>query len=192
MHRQAFLGHITRFFDYYLGNRAVNNRIVNMNDIRKTGLLNGLLGVALADELDDLWGNLDANTKKMIVQDSAQAVLDCVQQGTHIVGNIHDITNMAEYNIALNDIVDEIETHDRMVVVVFQNTNDSQDSHACIAYATQRGNPPLSTLQRIAIFNPWGNLINMTQLDHGPLFNITNIPGAPRSWVLNKYVAFNY
>lgn len=62
--RQAFLGHITNFFDYYLGNIAVHQRIGGINDNRKINLLNGLLGVALGNELDDLWGNLDANTKK--------------------------------------------------------------------------------------------------------------------------------
>lgn len=192
MYRQTFLGHITNFFDYYLGNKAVHGRIETTDNSRKINLLNGLLGVALGDEMDDLWGNLDINTRKMIVQDSPQAVLHCIQQDIGITGNIHDITNQAQYNAALNDIVNEIETNNRMVILVFQNMDNRQESHACIAYSTQRDGTPQNNLQRINVFNPWGNLINMTQANQGPLFDITNNPGALKNWVLNQYVTFNY
>ena len=189
---QAFVGHITNFFDYYLGNRTVHGRIAVVDNSRKFNLLNGLLGVALEDEMDDLWQHLDANTRKMIVQDSAQAVLNRIQQDTGIIGNIHNITSQAEYEAALNNIVTEIETNNRMVILVFQNMNNRQESHACVAYATKRDDTPLHNGQEINVFNPWGNLINMTQTDHGPLFNITPTPVAPRSWLLNRYVTFNY
>ena len=128
----------------------------------------------------------------MIVQDSPQAVLHCIQQDIGITGNIHDITNQAQYNAALNDIVNEIETNNRMVILVFQNMDNRQESHACIAYSTQRDGTPQNNLQRINVFNPWGNLINMTQANQGPLFDITNNPGALKNWVLNQYVTFNY
>ena len=191
-YRDAFLGHVTNFFDYYLGNRTVHGKVGNIDNMKKINLLNGLLGVALGDEMDDLWGNLDINTRKMIVQDSPQAVLHCIQQDIGITGNIHDITNQAQYNAALNDIVNEIETNNRMVILVFQNMDNRQESHACIAYSTQRDGTPQNNLQRINVFNPWENLINMTQANQGPLFDITNNPGALKNWVLNQYVTFNY
>ena len=183
-HYQAFVEHITNFFDYYLGNRTVHGRIAVVDNSRKFNLLNGSLGVALEDEMDDLWQHLNANTRKMIVQDSAQAVLNRIQQDTGIIGNVHNITSQAEYLVAaLNNIVAEIETNNRMVILVFQNMNNRQEAHACVAYATKRDDTQQHKLQRIYVFNPWGNLINMTQANQGPLFDITNKPGAPKSWL---------
>ena len=149
VHRQAFLGHITNFFDYYLGNIAVHQRIGGINDNRKINLLNGLLGVALGNELNDLWGNLDANTRKMIVQESAQVVLNHIQQSTGVTGISNIIANPAAdpvanpaaynaaYNAAIPIIAGEID-NDRMVILVFKNIRNPQQAHACVACATLR------------------------------------------------------
>ena len=189
VHRQAFLGHITNFFDYYLGNRSVHQRIGGINDSRKINLLNGLLGVALGDEMDDLWGNLDINTRKMIVQESAQAVLNHIQQSTGVTGVSNIIANPAAYNAAIPIIAGEID-NDRMVILVFKNIRNPQQSHACVACATLRthGN---NALEAIGVFNPWGNFIVMNAANPGPFFNIRNVPGA-QDWFLNEYITFNY
>ena len=106
-HRDAFFWYVTNFFDYYLGNRTVRGKVANIDNMKKIGLLNGLLGVAVEDELNDLWSSLDADTRKMIVQESAQAGLNSLQKDTGIVGTIHDInvtssaTDLGEYNIWL-------------------------------------------------------------------------------------------
>lgn len=196
-HRDAFLRYATNFFDYYLGNRTVHGKVGNIDNTRKVGLLNGLLGVALEDELNDLWNSLDSDIKKMIVQDSAQAVLDSIKKDTGIEGTIHYMTdpknNLSEYNTALHTIANEIETNKRMVILGFQNTDGSQESHVCAAYATQRDDTPQSNLLEIKAFNPWGNPIEINaNTNPGPYFNITTEPGAPKNWLLNTYVTFNY
>ena len=193
VHRQAFLGHITNFFDYYLGNKAVHGRIETTDNSRKINLLNGLLGVALGEEMDDLWGNLNANTRKMIVQESAQAVLNHIQQSTGVTGvsNIiaDPVANPAAYNAAIPIIAGEID-NDRMVILVFKNIRNPQQSHACVAYATLRtdGN---NALEAIGVFNPWGSFIVMNAANPGPFFNIRNVPGS-QDWFLNEYITFNY
>jgi len=177
--RQAFFGHITSFFDYYLGNIAVHQRIGGINDNRKIGLLNGLLEVALEDELNDLWSSLGADTKKMIVQESAQAVLDNIQKATGVAGvsNIiaTPVATPAVYNAAIPIIAGEID-NDRMVILVFKNINNPQQSHACIACTTHRtdGN---NALEAIRVFKPWGSFIVMSAAKPGSLFNIGNVPG---------------
>lgn len=171
--------------------------MANIDNMKKIGLLNGLLEVALEDELNDLWSSLDVDTRKMIVQDSAQAVLDSIKKDTGIEGTIHYMTdpknNLSEYNTALHTIANEIETNNRMVVLLFENTNDPQKSHACVAYATQRDDTPRSNLLEIKAFNPWGNPIEINaNTNPGPYFNITTEPGAPKNWLLDTYVTFNY
>lgn len=198
-HRDAFLWYVTNFFDYYLGNRTVHGKVGNIDNMKKIGLLNGLLEVALEDELNDLWSSLDADTRKMIVQETAQAGLNSLQKDTGIVGTIHDInvtsnaTDLGEYNTALRAIIDEIETNNRMVVLLFENTNDPQKSHACVAYATKRDDMQPQNLQEMKVYNPWGNPIEINaNTNPGPYFNITTEPGAPKNWLLGTYVTFNY
>ena len=98
--RNNFLEQTLRFSDYYLGNRAIHERIAHADTPKRVGILNGLLGIALEDELNDLWGNLNANTKKMIVQDSAQAVLTRIQQDTGVIGIIHNVNITNDVNTA--------------------------------------------------------------------------------------------
>ena len=175
----------------------------NIDNMKKIGLLNGLLEVALEDELNDLWSSLDADTKKMIVQESAQAVLDNIQKATGVEGTIHNInvtssaTDLGEYNTALQSIVNEIETNKRMVVLLFENTNDPQKSHACIAYATKRNDTQPQMGLEMKVYNPWSNVINVNYANQGPLFDIAadNTLGPSedlKNWLLNKYVTFNY
>lgn len=190
IHRQAFLRAAWSFCDYYLGNRDIHQRIGATNDSRKTKMLNGLLGVALEDELNNLWGNLDANTRKMIVQDSPQAVLDRIQQDTGVTGNMHNVTfDQAAYNAALRDVVNEIENNNRMVILVFSDVNNPQRSHACIAFVTRRDVTD-TTLEELGIFNPWGNYISINQNNYASFFDIGD--QASRNWVLSRYVTFNY
>ena len=197
-YRDAFLGHVTNFFDYCLGNRTVHGKVGNIDNMKKIGLLNGLFEVALEDELNDLWSSLDADTRKMIVQETAQAGLNSLQKDTGIVGTIHDInvtsnaTDLGEYNTALRAIIDEIETNNRMVVLLFENTNDPQKSHACVAYATKRDDMQPQNLQEMKVYNPWGIPITVDYTNQGPLFDITSALGGQKNWLLNKYVAFNY
>lgn len=137
-------------------------------------------------------GQFGCEYKKMIMQESAQKVLNCVQQDTGIIGTIHNITNQAQYNAALQTIVTEVDTNNRMVVLIFQNSNNYQQSHACVAYMTQ-DNAPHPIQRRIIFFNQWGNPLEIdSNTNPGPYFNISNNPAAPRNWVLNKYVTFNY
>ena len=176
----------------------MHGKVGNIDNMKKIGLLNGLLEVALEDELNDLWSSLDADTRKMIVQETAQAGLNSLQKDTGIVGTIHDInvtsnaTDLGEYNTALRAIIDEIETNNRMVVLLFENTNDPQKSHACVAYATKRDDMQPQNLQEMKVYNPWGIPITVDYTNQGPLFDITSALGGQKNWLLNKYVTFNY
>ena len=187
--RNDFLVQTLHFSDYYLGNRDVHEKIAQADIYKKVNVLNSLLGIASEDELNDLWANLNVNTKKMIVQNSPQAVLNRIQQDTNLVAAIHNvnITDIPAYNAFLNAIVAEIETNNRMAILVFQNMNNPQVAHACIAYATIQDGPQLS----IAVYNPWGRIFGISNNDSVPFFDINNATG-PRSWYLNWCVTFNY
>ena len=148
-----------------------------------------MLGIASENELNNLWGNLDANTKKMIVQHSPQAVLNRIQQDTNLAAAIHDvnIADIPAYHASLNAIVAEIETNNRMVILGFQNVNNHQVAHACIAYATVRDDSQLN----IAVYNPWGRIFGISNNDLFPFYDINNATN-PKSWYLSGYVTFNY
>lgn len=187
--RNDFLVQTLHFSDYYLGNRDVHEKIARADVYKRVNVLNSLLGVASEDELNDLWANLSANTKKMIVQNSPQAVLNRIQQDTNLVAATHNvsITDIPAYYASLNAIVNEIETNNRMVILVFQNINNPQEAHACTAYATVREDQKLS----IAVYNPWGRIFGISNNDSSQFFDISNANG-PRSWYLIGYVTFNY
>ncbi len=187
--RNAFLEQTFHFCDYYLGNRVVHERIRQADVNKRVNVLNGLLGMALNNEMDDLWGHLNANTKKMLVQDSALAVLDQIRQDTNLAGTKRnvDIIHDAAYNAFLNTIVNEIETNNRMVLLIFQSISHPQQLHTCIAYVTVRNDPQLS----IAVYNPWGRVFEIRNDNLLRFFDINN-EGGPASWYLSEYVTFNY
>lgn len=79
-----------------------------------------------------------------------------------------------------------------MVVLFFENTNDSQRSHACVAYATERNDTQPQMGLKMKVYNPWGFPITVDYANQGPLFDIANTSWGKKNWLLNKYVIFNY
>jgi hypothetical protein len=187
---------IRELFGFCLvADKVAEERVKATNTSREFNLLNGLLWSTKGTDLQTLvWEKLNDNTRKMIVQDSPQAVLDTVQHmtstGAADSGLKGTIVNVADYATALNEIANEIREK-RMVIVFFRNPADLSESHACVVSGACFDGAG-GSLAAVGIYNPWGCAV-VTTPTGGSTFNIDTRPGGiKRNWELFQYVKFNY
>ena len=76
-----------------------------------------------------------------------------------------------------------------MVIVIFENPEDTRQTHACVAY---RADLDGGTLASLKIFNPWGNKIEIDKYNKGPMVNILNDDDRPFYWQIISYIALDY